>query len=517
MAAEIIEVPVGASLAGIRRRLSAVREGQVLLVLPDGWDGLTNPVRLQLLRRQADQQRIQLGLITRNYATKTLARKVGLPVFGTVEQALGADDWHYPPPPSDGLPSPPPQLEALIHQVQHHQGLRRHNIRLIEAESRRGPAPVWLQAMGLSALLIGLIVLVIALALLLVPVAEVHIVPGQEPVAVTVTLQADPQFERADAESGLVPARRVAVRVERRGQVTTTGRRDAPDAPASGVVVFVNRSSSPVEIPIGTIVATSSGVSVRFRTTVTATLPGTLEASVEVPVEALDPGLAGNVRPFTINRVEGSLAVTVRVINDQPTEGGTVKQVSVVTAADKQRLRDQTLQQARQAAYQALGGELHQGEFVPPETVQTFVESEIYDHLVDEVADVLSVQMHLVVRGIAVDGLAAQELARQALTRQLPRDGRLLADTVRYTFDTGKVSGETVDFSVTAAGQIVGDLDTSRMRASLVGLSPQAAAELLKRGWRLQGDPEIVLRPDWLGHLPWIPFRIQIRVDWEGT
>ncbi len=116
-----------------------------------------------------------------------------------------------------------------------------------------------------------------------------------------------------------------------------TGSEFAPDQPAQGAVVFTNRRAEAQDIPPGTMVATSTGSNVGFETIQPAFLPGGVGAQVTVPIRAVEPGPAGNVRAFTINTIEGSLGVSANVINPSGTSGGTVKEVPMVKQGDKDR------------------------------------------------------------------------------------------------------------------------------------------------------------------------------------
>jgi hypothetical protein len=207
----------------------------------------------------------------------------------------------------------------------------------------------------------------------------------------------------------------------------------------------------------------------------------------------------------------------------------------VVTQGDKDRLRSRLLQQVTQKSYLALGELLDAGEFVPPETVGTLVVDETYDRFNDEEANQLSLRLRLLATALAVDGTAADELALQALSDSLPRRGRLLADTVRYSRGPATVTEledgtPIITFDVTASGQAVPDVDPAAVRAAIRGLRPPDAISTLQRQWRLQIPPELAVGPDWLmpllrrfdfewlplpvaDRVPWLPFRTHVRVE----
>ena len=196
------------------------------------------------------------------------------------------------------------------------------------------------------------------------------------------------------------------------------------------------------------------------------------------------------------------------------TTGGTVRQVNTVTEANKNRLRQAVLRQVRQTAQQRLEGLLKDGEFLPPESITTQILAETFDHFVDEPADVLKLRLRVLARGIAVNETAGKEIVLQVMQSQLPQHSRLLANTVQYRRDPVTVQGNKVMYSLTATGEAISDIDKASVRASIAGLPLEEAKATLMREWPLAAPPELQLKPSWIGRVPWIPFRIRVRVRW---
>jgi hypothetical protein len=530
-----VELPAAATAAGLRQAIAQCGSGRLVLVVPGRTTALarSGSVSFQVLRRQAEAQGLPVAIVTRQGRVRDLATGAGLAVFGTVEGALDSPTWRaaaleYQPPP----PRRDPHVK-LSAQRRSFLPARFRRVALAEGDPR--PLPGWLETI-LLAMLLGLAVIAVSGAVaFIVPVATVTLVPAQEPVTTTVSVLALPNVDAVDVERRIIPARRIGQRVEGDDSMEATGTQSAADQPAQGSVVFTNRGPSPQPVPAGTIVATSTGSNVRFQTLAPAELPGGIGARVTVPIEALEPGPAGNVRAFSINTVEGPLAPLVNVINPAGTGGGNVKPVAVVTQGDKDRLRSRLEQQVKQKAYAALGELLEQGEFVPPETVGTLVVDETYDRFTDEAANQVNLRLRLLATALAVDGEAADALALQALSDDLPRRGRLLADSVSYTRGPATVSQladgtPVIQFDVTASGQAVLDIDPAAVRATIRGLPPAEAIGKLQGEWRLQGPPELTLGPEWVlpilrrldfewlplpvaDRVPWLPFRTHVRVQ----
>ncbi len=518
---QVIDVTPTDGMPAIQQRLAQAQTVRVVLALAEGAHQLANDVRLELLQRQASRQNMQLAVATRHLPTQDAARRLGLSVFNTVAQAQAASVWAVPAV-APAIVEREPTVTRLNRRTQRWLDRARRPViarsrnRDIQAISARSVNNPWQQAAGLVLLLALVSALVIGGILLIVPVGSITIVPSQQPVLASVTVRASPATEEVNVTNNLVPARRLEVLVEETAQIPTTGKRDVPDKVAGGTITLVNQRNQEILVPAGTIVRTSTGSNVRFKTLTDATVGP--RASVQVRIEALDPGPAGNVPAGRINRIDG-LGVALRVINEAATGGGTVRQGGTVTAADKERLRATLLAQLQQRAYTRLGEQLEEGEFVPPESVETLVMSMVYDSFTDEAKDTVGLTMRLLARAIAVDDRGGEELAMRALQEQMPPNSRLLADSLKYNAGTFTVQEENqqkvVDFTVSASGTVVEDIDSGRVRAAVVGLTPDEARAQVQQAWNLQQPPEVSVTPNWLGRLPYIPFRVKVTVDYD--
>ena len=162
--------------------------------------------------------------------------------------------------------------------------------------------------------------------------------PGRLPLQTDVNMTAIVGLTAADLQTEQLPARLVKVDLLEKGAVPTTGSSQKATDKAAGEVVFSNLGDAPVSIPQGTIVSTSSGTPVEFRTTRDALLESGVGTRVSVPVEAVEAGTIGNVRANAINTVNGALRFRVRVTNPGATYGGGSALVPVVTQADREQL-----------------------------------------------------------------------------------------------------------------------------------------------------------------------------------
>jgi Baseplate J-like protein len=101
--------------------------------------------------------------------------------------------------------------------------------------------------------------------------------------------------------------------LDHKGSGTATGTTIVGTIPAHGYVIFTNNSSTiSARILTGTVLMTSSGI--QFVTTsdaVAAPKGGNLQNLVQVPVQAVKPGEAGNVPSGSINTIPDSSLTTI--------------------------------------------------------------------------------------------------------------------------------------------------------------------------------------------------------------
>jgi len=340
---------------------------------------------------------------------------------------------------------------------------------------------------------------------------------ANQTVDATVPVQADPELETINYQTGEIPARVVQALTGGTAQIPVTGAKDAPDEPARGKVFFINNINQPVTVPQGTVVATSTGTTIRFVTVEEVTVPGTVGAHAEGEVVAVDPGPSGNVRANLINMIEGPLSLQVRVTNPEAMEGGSVKQVGMVTTADQERLKSILVQQLQQAAYPQLSEQLEEGEFLPSESVaMDHIVTEVYDKGIGEQTDILTLEMEVMFRGTAIEEENANALVRATLEALGQEGFALVGQGLQYqrgeitAVEDGKVS-----FVMKGSGSVRAEIDEKAIKEAIRGKPLDWAEEYLTQTLRLNKPPLIEVAPTWPGRIPWFGFRIHISIEEE--
>ncbi len=482
----------------IRGRLGSAQGKHVLLVVPKGCPGLDSLVDLKLLGRQVIALGKEVALVTRDRQLKELARGLGFRTFSSVERGRRAS-W-------EGS-----------------KRLARHGF-TVSARYRpsSGPtlAPVGSETLRLGEKILFSFIFVAMLALLgfismvLVPGATVTLRPVTYAVSTDLTIQANPDLENLDFINLRVPARVVEIEVVGSDQLPTTAMRDEPDTRATGEVVFTNRRSQATTVMSDTIVSTSAGTTVRFRTMEEIVLPPRVGGRRRAPIEAVDPGPSGNVPPHTINRVEGPMDRQVNVINTDPTQGGAMSQVTYVTNADKEQLREALLQQLRQQVYDTLTAGLSEKELLPRESLMAFALSETYDKFPGDAADFLGLHMRALIRGTRIDIEDAELLGLRMLQLEVREGFQLLPEETEFQLgEVGEAGYDgTFTFQMTAKGVTWMEIDEADIREGIGGKAVTQAEEYLSRHFRLAEAPTVQVSPAWWPRVPWLFFRISIQV-----
>jgi hypothetical protein len=502
---QVLYLEVEDDMPAVRELLEGAHARRVLLVVPKGCETLRSTVNLRLLRRYADNLGLDVALVTGDSRTRQAAGEEGLAVVSSVARGRRGR-WR------SGLPRRSSAQHAAAARV---DGLRRgrgdvgYGDRII----------VWAgRVLGIM-LFALLLVLVFGLAAMVIPQAEVTVVPFRQPIEADLELRADPDVEKASLEKLSIPARIVQAQVEQTGQIATAGKKDAPDAPAKGTVTFINQTSAPLQINPGTLLRTSTGSTIRFQTVSTATLEARTGATAQAEIEALEPGPAGNVPASTITTIETSaLRSKARVTNEAPTRGGGLKQVGVVTRDDMDRLKAQVLEQLQDRAYVELLSQLGENEFLPEQSMTVEIMAEVYDQFLDAEADVLNLQMRILASGTAVDRAHANSLAYEALKDKIPSGYDLESQEIEFTLDEeqARMDGRSVLLDASAVAYLRTEIDRGDVRSAVAGLTADEARRVLSSSFALDRAPVVEVGPDWikrwklLNRVPRFPFRIQV-------
>ena len=492
-------------LVSIRDRLSWAREKRVLLVLPDGKGDLLHEwLDLKILRRHADDLRLEVGLVTLDRDVRPQAQALGFPLFHSARAGQEAHDraWR--------------RGQRRKYEWSRPHGLDQDDRR--EIARRMAPAIKWtrwvLRYVGIFLFFLTVAVVYVAAAWT-IPGATLTLKPETLPLSVTREIVADPQLDSINPIGASVPARILAVVAQWQAEVETTSCCDVWHALARGLGRSAARRSQEVSIPAGTRVSTSAGERVIYQTLTEVTVPGVIGATAEVDVIALEPGLQGNVEANQINRIEGLMSLQLAVRNLEPIEGGGVRTVRAVTQSDLDRLRAQVIQQLQTLALAEMEVQLAEAEFLARDSlhiVNTF--DETFTQFVGEQADRVALEIRAELQATAVDETQATGLVYETLVTSVDPAFELVPDSLN--FYSGEVLGVDsqgrVSFVMIGEGLTAARLDVGPALSAIAGQETETGLAYLYANLSLREYPTVRILPNWFGRLPYLPTRMQVEI-----
>lgn len=512
--AAFVQIEANEAPESVKDRLSFLRGQNVLLIWPEEGTVLTRKLDLVLIQREAMRRAIRLALVTHDPQVIKHARELNISSFETIGASergrwkrgrgkVFANRAHKP----KDAPEPGELMDVASR-------VRRPGVL---------PVPMLVRVL----ILVVLMGAVGVVAVVVIPGATITLMLAEEEVTIEAQIIASTEAEVVDVAAGVIPARVQPIQVRQSDTRETSGVIDQPDLLASGSVLFSNVTGQRIDIPAGTVVNTTTGEIVRFRTTVDATLPSGVDEQIEVAIEALPEsgGDVGNVGIGVINAVAADWADQVVITNLTPTTGGATRSLPAVTQQDLDRLEAAVRQKIQAQALTELQTFLGPSEEVIPATIRITDESErpdwvIFSAGVGDAVDTVSLDMQAVVEAVIVNTQHGQRIAFTQMSELVPRGRVLEAGSIQYTVGpvTNISEDNRVTFSIIGNGQVRGQASVGILQERLVGLSPDAAQDFLVNTVDLMPgtQPDIVISPDWFDRLPLLPVRITIRLVNSG-
>ncbi|MBU2611677.1 MAG: baseplate J/gp47 family protein, partial [Chloroflexi bacterium] len=282
---------------------------------------------------------------------------------------------------------------------------------------------------------------------------------------------------------------------------------------AQGVARFRNLTTSVIGIPAGTVIRTTTEPAIRFVTKQDGVVAAGVGETIDIPIQAFEPGSAGNLPADALIAIQGSLGPHLAVTNPQPTSAGAERTVSMPTAGDRALLREALLTDLRQKALDQFATRLAPGDLLFPETLAiNHVLGETYLPAEGRAGEALALTMQAEFSIQYVLASDLKTLAAAALDAGLASDLLPVADTLTIELAGGPVSqadGAT-RFEILVSRRLKPNINLFIISRAVQGLPPAQASQRLESILPLTSPPQIHLVPSWWPWLPFLQFRIQI-------
>ncbi|RPI29894.1 MAG: hypothetical protein EHM70_15280 [Chloroflexota bacterium] len=506
MKTHIIQLDPHDDFISVRDKIGWRQATRIVLVWPSHEPVLNRRLDLELLLRHSARQGTQMAIVTGDRDVRLIARQLKIPVFKTLRQAQSAR-WRGGRPRRIRLErnEPRPDYYALREQL-------------------RPPGPAWAASKGVRQGFYAISALVLlTLVAVFLPGAAITLTPKNQIQEITLTVSAGPNVTSATL-SGDLPARYTSAVVEGRDAITTTGSILVPERSATGMVRFTNLSGDKVEVPAGTVVATTGQSSVKFETLEAGSMPAGVGETLLLRVRALSPGETGNLQPGKLAAIEGPLGLNLSVTNLLPTSGGSSLPVEAASPQDYDRLFERLESMLRRSAGDEIMAGLPSDSYLIVPSVETRrVIEKIYEPALPVEGEnppgkLLTLTLRLEVRALVVTGDDLRALSQNLLDATRPAGyielpGSLVVNHLSEPA-LNEEQGQVYRWRLHLERLVQAQVDANQAAELAAGHTPYKATQDLLQVYALQSPPQISMAPSWWPLLPALPFRV--RVDIRG-
>ncbi|PWH15917.1 MAG: hypothetical protein DDG60_04845 [Anaerolineae bacterium] len=495
MKTTLVQLEPHDNLISIRDRMDWAKTPRVLLVWPSKGRVGIRPLDLALLRRHAAGQGAQLGLVTREGAMRAAAKELGIACFSSVKEAQ-----KQPWPNEDLRTIRPARRFARFDLRMARQTLPHPDL---FATWRKPLLRVGVFTLGVLSLLM--------LVLVLIPSAEIHLTPPEQTQSVLISINPDPDVRVAQI-SGAVPVQTLTVVLTANGTALGTGQLTVPDQSARGIVRLTNRSRAPVTIPAQTVLLTRSDPPIAFITLEAVELPAGKKSSIEVPIQAVEPGSRSNVPAGAVSAFEGTLGLLVEVTNPAPVTGGSDKTVPTPTEIDFTFLRARLLANLEREARAHFQAQLTEKDVLLPSSLKLErIFNEAAFPAPGQPGEKLSLTFNAEFRMSYVRASDLQQVALLVLDASLPAGSQPMNGTLTWQTLLPMVETSSgIRWQVQAERKIRATLQNDQVIALVAGQTAHNATALLTQRLGLSQPPDIHIRPAWWPWLPFLPMQIKV-------
>jgi hypothetical protein len=352
---------------------------------------------------------------------------------------------------------------------------------------------------------------VLAMAGLFVPHAAVTLYPEAQTQRLAIPVAAG-ESVRSVSITGEIPAHVISVTVNADQSLAVANQISIPKSKSQGIARFTNLGQGEVNIPVGTIVATSA--SIQFVTLHETLLPAGADNFVDVPIEALKAGTKSNVTENVIVVVEGPIGLSIKVTNPKPVSGGTDENVIGASDEDRSKLSAVVFDNLSRAAQEQINAQIKPGDLLLLDTLETAeILQEEFDPPAGQAGKTLQLKMKVKynARYISKDDL--NQLSISTLDASIPAGfSQFGSPSLQPLAEPATDSLGITHFNLEVKQIVLRNVDRTHVFSVIAGHSPERARSGLSTELSLRKSPEIIMTPSWWPWLPLIPFNISIEI-----
>ena len=487
----------------VKDKMTWGKTERILLVWSESTKVLSRKVDLVLIQRYAVNMGVQLALVTGDSEARFYANKLGIPVFNTVREAQ-KKNWR----------AHRRSVDRSTYSRLSQQAERRDLSQLSQEKQSKQPGWIASPIIRLIFFTAGVMAL-FALAAVLAPGATIILTPEIKTQEMTVPIKVDPTSESIKL-TGEIPARVRTVTVEGQKSTPVSGITELPDKPARGEIRIANLSENPVLIPTGLVVLNNAPNPVRFQTVTAGELTAGVGQTITLPIQALFPGVSGNLPENSLVAVEGSLGINVAVNNPLPTSGGTNRPSPVPTDADREKLLESLQSELEQTAREEIIAQLKNNDrlLTPKPASKRLLES-AFIPVDNSPADQITLKTRIEYQFLIITSEDIQAFAQIVTTANIPAGYTLVPNTFELTGISVSSSDKTGLFlgRLSFRQLLQAQIEPQQVVNLIQALPIQVTVQKMNANLPLSRPAIIKMSPTWWPKMPLLPIRIRVEIQ----
>lgn len=362
-----------------------------------------------------------------------------------------------------------------------------------------------------------------ALAYVLLPTAQIAIMPKTEPMSTSFEMVLDKSAAELNKADKIVPASVIVADIEKSGQFTATGKKQIT-AKATGIATVYNEwSSFPQNLVASTRLLAANGK--LFRTTKSVVVPGFIRdengndvpGSIDVPIIAAEAGPDYNIDPtdFTIPAFKGtSKFQKIYAKSSEATSGGASGFATVVSDTDLKKAKDFLEEEAKKDLLIQLEEKRPQDLVMLPEAVSTTSGNIAPSVKVDQVANKFKATLKTTASAFLFNPAYVNEIANELFVA-IGQEKKIASISGSPTVEYSNVSIASSDkVKLTAAARTVGysSVDAKLVKSKMLGKSKEEIGEYIKNSAPEIDKVKITLWPFWVKKVPTFERNVDVKI-----
>ena len=507
MKTQIIRIELHDDAISVKDKMGWGQTARILLVWPLKGQILNRRLDLVYFKRHSTELGAQLAFVSKDKQVRYYAERLNIPVYSSISRAE-MSHWRNL---SRRKRLKIAQENTPVHSRQDSDKKPKETID--ELRRLAQPQPIsWLMhpIPRLSIFSLGVLA-VLALGAILLPSATIEITPNTHSKSVTISTSASTSL-RNSALAGTLPAQKINITVEGRSSTPSTGSIDIPDEKAKGEVVFINLADHSILIPSGTAISTLDDDPVRFITLESGEVePGA--SSNKIPIEALQPGVDGNVLSNHILSIEGPLGLDMTVTNPIGTSKGSDQSSPAPDLSDYQEILDNILVELHKTATRELSTMLAPNDMVLGiDPVDYKILETVYSPESIQPSDNLQLTLRVEFSAFMVPGNEIISLA-QSITEANSMEGFYCDPTsisVHPITPPIREDNDVYNWDMQVDWNTGAVIEESNVISQILWKTPDEVVQMLSSDFPVDEEINITITPRWWTRLPILPFRVRL-------